>query len=273
MKLRQQPASRGMVWVRQGMQAFRTRPLAYTGLFGAYLFAMILATPLQWVGVLLLWALMPVLSLGFMIATRCVLDGGLPSVRVFAEPFQDRARGRSLLQLGAINALGMGAVLAVRLLLDDGRSAAIMEAMVSGKATPETVAGMYDLRLTLSVLWSFASIALLSVPLWHAPALVHWGGQSTAKALFSSTVACWRNRSAFLVYAAVGAGGLLLVSSAVALVFRLLGLGPLEVVGLFATVLVFFMVFYASLYFTFVDCFEAAGPSPSSETSTPGSTP
>ena len=115
--------------------------------------------------------------------------------------------------------------------------------------------------------------ALLSVPLWHAPALVHWGGQSTAKALFSSTVACWRNRSAFLVYGAVGAGGLLLVSSGVALLFRLIGLGPMEVVGLFATVLVFFMIFYASLYFTFVDCFEAPGPNPSPEIPTPGSTP
>ena len=39
------------------------------------------------------------------------------------------------------------------------------------------------------------------MPFWHAPALVYWGGQTVGKSLFFSTVACWRNKGAFAVYA------------------------------------------------------------------------
>ena len=38
------------------------------------------------------------------------------------------------------------------------------------------------------------------MPFWHAPALVHWGDQGPAQALFSSTLAVWRSRGAFAVY-------------------------------------------------------------------------
>ena len=40
----------------------------------------------------------------------------------------------------------------------------------------------------------------LSIPFWHAPALVYWGGQGWAKSLFFSTVALWRNKGAFALY-------------------------------------------------------------------------
>jgi hypothetical protein len=38
------------------------------------------------------------------------------------------------------------------------------------------------------------------VPFWHAPGLVHWGSQGVGQALFSSTLAVWRCRGAFVVY-------------------------------------------------------------------------
>ena len=44
---------------------------------------------------------------------------------------------------------------------------------------------------------------MLAVPFWHAPALVYWDHHGCAKALFSSTLACWRNRGAFTVYSLV----------------------------------------------------------------------
>ena len=97
--------------------------------------------------------------------------------------------------------------------------------------------------------------ALLSVPFWHAPALVHWGGQGVAQALFSSTLAVWRCKGAFFVYALAWAALMLLFGIVTALVFGLLGVPQL--VGLIGVPagLVFSAVFYISLLFTFNDSF------------------
>jgi hypothetical protein len=39
-----------------------------------------------------------------------------------------------------------------------------------------------------------------TIPLWHAPALMHWGRQGVAKAMFASVVAMWRTRAALLMF-------------------------------------------------------------------------
>jgi hypothetical protein len=65
-------------------------------------------------------------------------------------------------------------------------------------------------------------MGLLSVPYWHAPALVHWGGQGVAQALFSSTLAL-AQQGAFAFNMLLW-GALMGVASAVSLVFALIGL-------------------------------------------------
>jgi hypothetical protein len=77
---------------------------------------------------------------------------------------------------------------------------------------------MPDARVLFSSLLRLVLLALLSVPFWHAPALVYWGRQGWAKSLFFSTMAIWRNRGAFLVYG-LGWFGL---SLAFAMVFSVL---------------------------------------------------
>jgi hypothetical protein len=98
--------------------------------------------------------------------------------------------------------------------------------------------------------------ALLSVPYWHSPALVHWGGQGALQALFSSTLALWRARAAFGVYAL----GWLGVSLALGLGLMLLAgvTGSTQVVGLMALPigLTVTVVFYVSLWFSFNDSFQ-----------------
>jgi hypothetical protein len=96
---------------------------------------------------------------------------------------------------------------------------------------------------------------VLSIPFWHAPALVHWGAQGWAKALFFSSVAVWRNKGAFAVYglawAALWVGLLVIVSLGVGL------FGPQRFTFVATPLtLVFSTVFYASLWFTFADCFS-----------------
>jgi hypothetical protein len=106
-----------------------------------------------------------------------------------------------------------------------------------------------------SFFWYFSlTMSALSVPYWHATALVHWGGQTAGQAVFSSTLALWRNKGAFAVYC-VGWLGLSLVTSVLAsLVIASIGfpLGALPVLGL---LLACSALFYVSLLFVFNDSF------------------
>jgi hypothetical protein len=101
----------------------------------------------------------------------------------------------------------------------------------------------------------FSLIALLSVPFWHAPALVHWGGQAAAQALFSSTLALWRNKGAFVVYSLTWAALVVVFAVSVGLVGMVLGSREFASFLVMPGVLVISTAFYVSLLFTFNDCF------------------
>ncbi len=265
MKLQLVPASRGALWLRQGLRVFFSRPLAFMGLFGLLMLGMLLAQLLPWVGSLLVWGCLPLVTLGFMLATQQVLQGRFPTPQVFVAPLRgDRVRARALLQLGALYAVGMLIVASVYLWIEGGRvQAALQAAIEGGKASPESVAAlMADDRVRLSLLWATSAIALLSLPFWHAPALVYWGGQSPAKALFFSTVACWRNKWAFAVYGLTAVAAMTTMAFTAALVFLAIGQPGLVALVIPPMTLTFYAIFYASLYFTFVDCFEMPSQAP-----------
>lgn len=270
MKLKLVPANRGMQWVRDGLRTFLKRPFSFMGLFGVLLVGMLLAPLLSWLGSLLLWACLPLITLGFMIATRQALDGGTPTMAVFVAPLRGNPqRARALWQLGGLYALAMLLIVVVHTWIDGGRIAELQKVAMSGTPSADAVAPLLaDGRLQLSLLWFAGATALLSVPFWHAPALVCWGAQPVAQALFSSTVACWRNKGAFAVYALTGLGaiaGFALVSS---VLFALLGLPNMAAMVMMPAVLFFSTVFYTSLYFSFADCFELPAP-PATPTAEP----
>jgi hypothetical protein len=233
--------------------------MAFAALFARFMFAVFLLALLPLVGPLLVLTLLPLVSLGFMIATRITVDGGLPTPRVFIDPLRaDRPRVVAVLQLGLIYAVATFAVMWLSDLADGGAFEALMEAMPAGQATPETVATKLGAPgLGLGLLLRFGLAGLLSVPFWHAPALVYWDGHGCAKALFSSTLACWRNRGAFAVYGLTWFALITLFGMVGSLVFPLLGQGQLFAVAAVPMSLILTTVFYVSLYFTFADCFVA----------------
>jgi hypothetical protein len=96
---------------------------------------------------------------------------------------------------------------------------------------------------------------LLSVPFWHAPALVHWGGQTVGQSLFSSTLALWRAKGAFFVYGMTFIGLLLLSVFTLGLLLGLLGAPQLAALLALPLGLAFTALFYISLLFSFNDCF------------------
>src|SRR5262249_44456764 len=129
-----------------------------------------------------------------------------------------------------------------------------VQSVESGNTSLEQLQPLVSDIHVQSAFWLFAIFsALISVPFWYAPALVHWDHQSALKSLFFSVVACWRNKAAFTVYglawvgvSIVGLIGLLLIALISPTMLALL-VPPF--------VLVLGTVFYASLYFTYADCF------------------
>ncbi len=264
MKLQTVPARRGALWVQQGFRTFFRQPLAFAALFAVFMFGVLLLALVPMIGPFMVLALLPLVSLGFMLATRVATEGGQPSPRAFVEPLRvDRPRRIAMLQLGVIYALATFAVMWLSDLVDGGAFEALMDAMPAGQTAPETVAAKLDAPgLAFGLVLRFGLAGLLSVPFWHAPALVHWDGHGCAKALFSSTLACWRNRGAFTLYGLLWLALILVFGMAGSLVFALLGQAQLFALAVVPMSLVFSTVFYVSLYFTFADCFVPGDPVP-----------
>jgi hypothetical protein len=247
---------KGLVWIRHGLQIYRRRPLALTALYAAA--AMLgllleqLPEPLEWLALML----PPLVSLGFMLATHAVLQGQAPTVAVYLAPFKiTRDRRNSQLLL----CLSYGVLLSLAFLLAqwiDGGAFDHLQGLLSQDKRDEqaVLAALGDPHLFWGLVVALLALSLLSIPFWHAPALVHWAGQGLAQALFSSTLALWRNRAAF----ALSMLGWLGLGFSLSLVVGVLGALLGGAATAFLTVLAGMWLttaFYASLYFCFVDCF------------------
>ena len=265
MKLQSVPANRGALWVRQGLRVFFKQPMAFAGLFAAFMFAVFVLALVPVVGSLVVLALLPLASLGFMIATRRALDGKFATPRVYIEPLRGpRPQMVALVQLGLFYAIATFVIMWVSDRVDGGAFDALMNVLPGAQTAPAAVAEkLADPRLALGMMLRFGLAGLLSVPFWHAPALVHWDGQGCAQSLFSSTLACWRNKGAFTVYSLVWFALIAGLGAFGSLLFGMLGMAQVFAVAAVPMSLLITTVFYASLYFTFADCFvnsEAAPP-------------
>ncbi|HEX7435699.1 MAG TPA: hypothetical protein VF308_03250, partial [Caldimonas sp.] len=149
MKLQLVPARQGALWVRQGFAVFFRQPMGFAGLFAAFLFFVFALTLLPVVGPVLLLALLPLGSLGFMVATRHALEGRFPLPRAFIEPLRTgRPRLLSIVKLGLLYAAATWAILWLSDLIDGGALDALMEAQASGQVPPDVIAAkLADPRL------------------------------------------------------------------------------------------------------------------------------
>jgi hypothetical protein len=271
LKLQTVPAGHGALWVRLGLRTFFRQPMAFAALFAAFMFGVFVLALVPFLGPLLVLALLPLVSLAFMSATRIAVTGATPTPRVFVEPLRGpRPRVVALLQLGLLYAACTYAVMAMSDLADGGAFEALMNSLpAAGASAPGVPAAIGGAKasaanLALGLALRFGLAGLLSVPFWHAPALICWGGHGCAKSLFASTLACWRNRGAFSMYSLVWLGLVLLLGMVGSLVFALLGQSQLFALATVPLSLVFTTAFYVSLYFTFADCFiagDATAPS------------
>jgi hypothetical protein len=259
--LKQVSPDRGLRWIRSAFALFARKPLAFTSLFVAFLFAALLASLIPVLGEVLLLMSLPLLSLGFMVASRSVQSGGAVHPVQFVQPLRvDRAHTRALLLLCALYGVATVGVLTLSEWIDGGAFERLQDLLAKGEsAQPEIEALLADPRLTWGLVSRFGLASLLSVPFWHAPALVHWGGQGAWQGLFSSTLAIWRSKGAYAMYALAWSALVGLFGVAAALLFGLLGQRQMAGVLALPAGLFFSTVFYVSLIFTFDDCFGSAG--------------
>jgi len=254
------PPSQGLRWLRDGWRLFGRHPLAFSLMFSTFLFAVLLTSLVPLIGPLVMMSALPMLSLGFMVASESALAGGPVHPGFYVAPLKrDPARRRSLLVLCAAYGAAAIVIMLVSDLIDGGAFGRLQGLLAEGDKQSEIDAVVSDPGFTWGLIARFGLAALMSVPFWHAPALVHWGGQGPWQALFSSTLAVWRCKGAFLAYSA-GWAVLMMVFGAVSmLMFALLGTPQLAGIVAVPAALIFSTVFYVSLLFTFNDSFGGTG--------------
>lgn len=252
MKLIVVPASRGYQWARQGLQMCINQPLGFVSLFGLVATLVMLMMALQILGLIAVVVAMPALWMSFMLAVRRVMANEKISPAVLIEPWrapEDRIRW---LQLGGLYAAGT--LLVVVLSSFVGPDAEDMAKVL--EASNENADLLSDTVMLESMAWRALLALPLSLAFWHTPALMFWGRIPPVKALFFSAVASWRNLGAFMVYGAVWMGVLVAMGLLVRAVDTLIPVAFVaQVITVFAGMWVA-SAFYASLYFTVVDCFE-----------------
>ena len=260
--LREVPVSHGSTWVRQGFALWWRQPLAYCGLFGVFLFVAMLLTAIPWVGALLVLGALPVLTLGFMIATHAAQQGQTMGPSAYLLPFRsDALRRTRLLQLCALYAVLSALILLAADAVDGGRFERLQILLASGETDAATRreldALMASDELALGLLVRFGLAALLALPFWHAPALVWWGRQGVMQSLFTSGLACWKTKGAMLMcfgtWAAVVAG----LGTVAGIVVSALGSRSLLGVVALPIGLIVSTAFYVSLYAMFARTFAA----------------
>ena len=260
LSLKSVEASRGLRWVGDAWRLFARRPLAFTALFAVFLFAALLVSLVPLLGGLVQMMALPLLSLGFMVASQSALLDGAVHPRQYLEPLRTDARRRKALLVLCVG-YGVAALLILALAdaVSGGAWGRLQQLLPRGEAAQvEIDALLAEPGVSTGALLAVLLGTVLSVPYWHAPALVHWGGHSVPQALFSSTLAVWRSKGAFFVYAMTWVGAILIFGLATAAILGLLGVPQVAGVLGVPAGLVFSAVFYISLLFTFNDSFGAA---------------
>ena len=277
-RIRSIPARAGLRWIQLALRAFVRQPAGFMGMFGMFLLMMLLLSiplallvPLAsalhlgnvFVSMLGL-VLMPLLSLAFMVSTEAVTNDQRIRPSLFFAALRTSAQARrSLFGIGLVYVFMFLAAWFIGNGLDGGETAKwLTDHMLmppEGTAPPPVLAPLSQAAMVV-VFLKMAVVGLLTIPLWHAPPLIHWGRYGAAKAMFASVVALWRTRAALAVFGL----GWFALSFAMASVLAMLELvlGSSTILLGFAVLMSWALsaLFYVTLWFGFVDTFEIAAP-------------
>lgn len=227
--LRTCPPKEGLTWIRQAIDLIKKKP-SEAFLFGnTYLFVLIVATLLQPVGPSILALLTPAIGFGMVLAGKMLKLGArlTPSV-LFTGLSQTFAHHRRPLIL-----LGIAYTVCASLVR-------VLPSLVLGDVPTIDFSNTenIDPQQMQAALYYASSMVLLIVAcgipvmllFWFAPVLIVWHNMKPTQALFSSWMAAWRNKAAFLVYCLVFGALTACFIGSVNIVLGLLGL-PIQLLS------------------------------------------
>lgn len=259
MQLKQVSAKAGYVWFRQGLGIFRRSPLVFITLFFAYLFAMRLVSLPPVIGSVILLLLIPGVSVGFLAASRDVLAGkpAFPTILISGFRAHGPTAAKRLLVLGAVYLVAIVVVFAVSAVADGG---VLAQLVLFGNGPTEDT--LREASPDAAVLVSLAAYIPVAMLFWFAPVLVAWHDIPPHKALFFSWIACWRNKTAFIVYGLLWSALTMAVSLVLTLLLQAAGAGAMGLLILMPVSAIITAVLYCSFYATYRGCFDVDGAQP-----------
>ena len=253
MKLRLVRPSQGLIWLRNGALACWQQPFGFMGLMGLTTVAALTLMSLPLLGPLLVMGAMPMVWMSFMLATRRVLTSQRITPTVLIEPLRSPDCPKSnWLRLGGAYILAMILTMELADLLGPA-SDVLVQANEQAKDISEF---LNNPDVQISLMWRWGLSLPVSLAFWHTAGLTMWAHVPVGKAIFFSAVASWRNLGAFVVY---GLGWMGVAATIALLIRAVAAISPEPVLTDVLTAIVGMLTasaFYASLYFTVVDCFE-----------------
>ena len=178
---------------------YKKNPLAFFMLIFLYIFIAQFMILIPVFGVFAVLLLTPALTVGFMTACQMVIRGErvAPSVYLVGLRNIDSHIRKNLLVLGTIYAF---LVLILSLIASAFIDFQQLIPMLTEQKSP-TIREVKELYFSLGIgICLYIPIAML---MWFAPVLVAWEKMSVGQALFSSWIACWTNKAAFIYYLAI----------------------------------------------------------------------
>ncbi len=263
--LRTVPALAGWQWITRGWQLLKANPIHIHMAFFFFLGALGFVSLIPLIGSVIAAMLMPALYLGVMATiaqaekTSASQPGSL--LDAMGSPFKrdtsgenqgQRSTFKRLAMLGLAYTAVVFVVFAIFYLFDEGSAfSAMMKGEAALKAPLDAAqASALQQQLARSLITLLFCYIPVSLAFWFTQQLVGWHEQSITKAIFFSWLGCWRNKTAFAVYALAWAAIFTTTLFVITTLSSLLGAG--SVVGLLTTPITLFLMvwvfcsFYAS---------------------------
>lgn len=256
MQLNKTQASDGYLWVRQGLWLFKKNPLAFLMLVFLYVFIAQFAILIPVFGVFAVLLLTPALTVGFMTACQRAIRGEkvLPSVYLVSLKGSDAdpLTRKNLLILGTIYAF---AILLLSLIASAFIDFQQLIPLLTEQKQP-TIREVQELYTGLGIgLLLYIPVAMV---MWFAPVLVAWEKMSVAQALFSSWIACWTNKAAFIFYLLIWAALIIAVPFFIEALLDSLGARAVIPFIIPPYSMAALTVMYCSFFATWKACFNKA---------------
>ncbi|KKO72640.1 BPSS1780 family membrane protein [Kerstersia gyiorum] len=191
------PASAGWYWISQGYRLFRRQPLPlFTWMMFITMLGM-LAMNLAPIGPLLAQFFVPFITVMTLSGCRALASGQPAHPAAWVQPLREPGVPARLLVVGGLQ---FGLILLAAMLafmpFSDTLTMELERAMQE-----ENIAPFLDAMRMPAIIFGvlYAGVSAL---FWFTPLLVAWHQLPVTRAIFFSLVACWRNKWAFLLYAA-----------------------------------------------------------------------